>query len=88
MILDVLAYRNKKMKCYTNPFYSQEKIENYEVNIGRSLIAGGPAAVEKMKNLALYLFGQFDDVAGKYILLDEPELICDIDDIIASLPEA
>lgn len=87
MILDVLVYRNKKMKCFTNPIYTQDKLENLELNIIRSLIAGGPSAKEKLKNLAMYHLGTFDDETGKYDLLAEPELLFDVDDIIASLPE-
>lgn len=88
MILDIFAFRNKKMKAFTNPWFSQDKLENMEVNLSRSIILGGPDMVAKYKNLVLYHFGTFDDEKGKYILLDEPELVCDCDDIIAQLPEA
>ena len=88
MILDVLAFRNKKLKCYTQPFYSQEKLENLETNLSRSIYTGGQTMILKYKNLVLYKFGTFDDQTGKYDLLEEPELITDCDDVIASLPEA
>lgn len=87
MILDVLAFRNKKMKCYTTPIFTQDKLENLEVNHFRSLIAGGPAAIEKYKSLALYHLGTFDDESGEF-KLKEPELLFDCDDLIAQLPEA
>lgn len=87
MILDILCYRNKAMKCYANPIYSQEKLENLEVNVSRSIIAGGPEARLKSKNLALYHFGTFDDETGKFDLLKEPELLFDVDDILAAIPE-
>ena len=61
MILDVLAYRNKNMKAYCNPFYTQDKLENLEVNMSRTLILGGKDMITKYKNLVLYHFGTFDD---------------------------
>lgn len=87
MILDVLAFRNKKLKCYTQPFFSQEKEENIEQNMARALFTGGESMILKYKNLVLYKFGTFDDNAGKYDLLDEPVMLFDCDDIIASIPE-
>lgn len=87
MILDVLCYRNKKMKCFANPIYTQEKLENMELNVTRAIIAGGPAAKEKMKGLALYHLGTFDDEKGVFDLMKEPELMFDVDDIISGLPE-
>lgn len=86
MILDVLAFRNKKMKCYTNPFYTQDKLENQEIGMSRVLLTN-PEARLKYKNLALYHFGTFDDIEGKYNLLKEPELLFDCDDLIAGIPE-
>lgn len=85
MILDVLAYKNKKLRCFSNPFYSQEKLENLEVSVTRQIIQGDK---DKAKNLALYHFGTFDDITGKYDLKKEPELLFDCDDIIAALPGA
>lgn len=87
MILDVVAFKNKKLKCWTNPIFTQEKLENLETNYYRAIGTGGPVAKEKMKGLALYHFGTFDDVKGKYELLEEPEYLFDCDDIISSLPE-
>lgn len=87
MILEVMAFRNKKMKCYANPFFSQDKLDNAEVSISRAIISGGESAKAKYNHLALYHFGTFDDVTGKYDLLKEPELLCDCDDIIAAIPE-
>lgn len=86
MILDIICYRNKKMKCYTNPIFTQEKLENLERNTFRALIHGGEAAVSKVKNLALYHFGTFDDEAGKYDLFETPVLLFDCDDLISQLP--
>lgn len=86
MILDVLAFRNKKMKCYTNPFFVQEKLENQEINMMRYLQENEGGKL-KYKNLVLYHFGTFDDVSGKYDLFKEPEMLYDCDDLIAQLPE-
>lgn len=86
MILDIVCFRNKKMKCYTTPQFTQDKLDNLEVNYTRSFIAAGAAQIEKYKSLALYHFGTFDDETGTYNLLEEPELLFDCDDIIASLP--
>lgn len=87
MILDIICYRNKKMKCWTNPIFTQEKLENIEKNTYRSLMIGGDQAVAKMKNLAMYHFGTFDDELGKYDLLKDPELLFDCDDLISQLPD-
>lgn len=87
MILDVIAFKNKKLKCWANPTFTQDKLENLETNYHRAIAAGGQVAKEKMKGLTLYHFGKFDDIKGKYELLDEPEFLFDCDDLIASLPE-
>lgn len=87
MILDIYAFRNKKLKCYANPYFSQDKKENVETNMSRSLLSGGPEMRLKYKNLSLYYFGKFDDDSGKYDLLETPELILDCDDLIAQMPE-
>lgn len=86
MILDVLAFRNKKMKCYTQPFYTQDKLENQEINMSRVLVTSEEARL-KYKSLALYHFGTFDDEKGIYNLLKEPELLFDCDDLIAGISE-
>lgn len=85
MILKVFVYRNKKMGCYTNPIFIQENEENTEVNMTRAIIAAGKEESKKYKSLALYKLGTFDDVKGKFELLDEPELLVDCDDIIAKV---
>lgn len=82
MILDVLAYKNKAAGMFANPFYSQEKLENAEVNMSRALIINGPELQAKYKHLALYKLGTFDDVKGTFDVLKEPEFIFDCDDII------
>ena len=87
MILDVFAFRNKKLKCFANPYFAQDKLENVETNLSRSIAAGGPEVKLKYKSLALYHFGTFDDTSGVYNLLKEPELLADCDDIIAALSE-
>lgn len=87
MILDVFAFRNKRLKCYANPYFAQDKIENVEVNLTRTIAMGGDSAKAKYAHLALYHFGTFDDVSGEYNLLSQAELVCDCDDIIAGLPE-
>lgn len=86
MILDIIAFRNKAIKSYLNPQYIEGKLENLEVALTRGITLGGAAKVKEYKDLALYHFGTFDDQTGKYDLLKEPELICDCDDIIASIP--
>lgn len=88
MILDIYAFRNKKLKAYANPFFSQDKKENLESNMFRSLVVGGPDMVAKYKSLVLYHFGTFDDETGKYDLLEQPEMMYDCDDLIAAIPEA
>lgn len=88
MILDVIAFRNKMMKSYTNPIFTQDKLENLEVNMSRSLILGGKETIAKYKNLVLYHFGTFDDETGKYTLFDQPEMLFDCDDLIAAIQEA
>lgn len=87
MILDIICYRNKKMKCFANPQFTQEKLENLEKNTFRSLIYGGDQAKTKLKNLAMYHFGTFDDELGKYDLLETPVLLFDCDDLIAQIPD-
>lgn len=86
MILDILCIRNKAIKSYAQPYFSQEKLENQEANMYRTLVLS-PEARVKYKNCALYHFGTFNDETGKYDLLPEPELLFDCDDLVASIPE-
>lgn len=86
MILDIIAYRNKVLKCYANPIFTQEKLEVMEQNMTRALIMN-PGKKEQFAHTALYHFGTFNDETGKYDLLKEPELIYDVDDILAVLPK-
>lgn len=87
MILDVLSFRDKKITCWSNPFFTQDKVENIATSLQRTIILGGEEVKKKYEKKALYRFGTFDDVSGKYDLLESPELIVDCDDIIASIPE-
>lgn len=86
MILDIICVRNKRMKCFANPTFTQEKLENLETNMTRSIISSEQVRL-KYKNCALYHFGTFNDETGKYDLKKEPELLFDCDDIIAAVPK-
>lgn len=82
MILDVLCYRNKKIKCYANPVYSNTKPEHLKTSVIRQILGG---QLEEHRHLALYNLGTFDDELGKFDLKSEPELLFDCDDLIDTL---
>lgn len=86
MILDILCIRNKGIGCYSNPWFTQAKLETEQEGLARTLAFNSDARV-KYKKCALYHFGTFDDVTGKYDLLAEPKLLLDCDDVIAQIPE-
>lgn len=86
MILDVLCVRNKVMGAYANPYFTQEKLENLEENFSRSLLTSEQVR-QKYAHCAIYHLGTFDDKSGKFIIHDEPTLLLDCDDVIASLPK-
>lgn len=72
MILNVFAFKNKKIECFTQPFFSDVDPEKFAINTKRSVFASED--LEKIvpyKNLTLYIIGVFNDETGEIILNDE-----------------
>lgn len=83
MILNIYAFKDNKMRCYTQPFYNDVPEENVKVGIIRA-IQGNPEKSGLYKGKVLSRLGIFDDTTGK-IEPCEPVYILDCDEVIASL---
>lgn len=88
MILHILSFRNKGLKAWSNPHYSDIDPEKCAVQLSRGLASCRPEQRASYKRLALYCLGTFDDESGKFDLLSEPEFLLDCDEVpILAEPE-
>ena len=84
MKLYVYCARDKKLGAYQVPEYKTEDPEHVSEGTARSLKVVAFETIEKarLKDQALYFFGTFDDVKGKFDLLEEPEKLIDYEDYL------
>lgn len=80
MLLNVFAYKNELLDCFTNPFFTDVDVEKMSVNVSRQIVIEKDK--DKIAHLKFYFIGTFDDVTGKFSLLEEPKLLLCTDDII------
>ena len=82
MILNIYAFKDNKLRCYTQPFYNDVPVENVAVGTTRAILGAKDPNIYKSK--VLYLLGTFDDASGK-IISQEPELVLDCDEVLGGL---
>lgn len=71
MILNIFMHFNKKIECFTQPYFTDVDPEKFLVNEIRSLKIGEISRIIPYKNLDLYYIGAFNDETGEFILVDE-----------------
>ena len=84
MKIYIYCARDKKLGAFQNPEYKTEDKEHIAEGTARSLKVVQVGAIEKarLRDQALYFMGSFDDVKGKFDLLDEPEKLLDYEDYL------
>lgn len=84
MKIYVYCARDKKLGAYQFPEYKTEDKEHIAEGTARSLKVVQVEAIEKarLRDQALYFMGSFDDVKGKFDLLEEPEKLIDYEDYL------
>ena len=80
----VYCARDKKLCAYQQPEYKVEDPEHVSEGTARALKVAQVDVIEKarLRDQALYFLGQFDDITGKFELLDEPEKLLDYEDYL------
>lgn len=86
MILRILMYKNLQLKAYCNPQFDDHAPEDCATQLTRSLIIAEYEKIKHLKHYQLWYIGDFDDTTG-IITQKEPELLVDIDDVLASRKE-
>lgn len=84
MKLFIYCARDKKLGAYQVPEYKTEDPEHISEGTARSLAVVQGETIEKarLKDQALYFMGYFDDVKGKFELLEEPQKLIDYEDYL------
>ena len=85
----IYCARDKKLGAYQIPEYKTEDKEHIAEGTARSLKVVQVEAIEKarLRDQALYYMGYFDDLKGKFVLLDEPEKLLDYEDYLPGKDE-
>ena len=68
MILNIFMHFNKKIECFTQPYFTDIEPDKFVVNEIRSLKLGSLDQIVPYKNLVLYFIGCFNDETGEFIL--------------------
>lgn len=76
MILNIMIHFNTKIKCFTQPFFTDIEPEKVAVQESRSLqICEDGKQILPYKFLKLYYLGQFNDATGEIIIEEKKELL-------------
>ena len=78
----VFALRDKKLGAYQNPFYRVDDKEHVIEDYTRSAKLASPADRARVADLSLYYLGEFDDIKGEFILLEQSEKLLDLEDYV------
>ena len=76
MKLNIFAFKDNALGCYTQPFYNDVPAENVAVGITRAITGADPLKRGVYKHKVLFKLGMFDDSIGKFIECDH-ELVLD-----------
>lgn len=86
MILNIYAFKDNALGCFTQPFYNDVPVENVGVGTTRAIIGATPDKRAAYKHKVLFKLGTFDDVKGKFTECDY-ELVLDCDEVLARLDD-
>ena len=78
----IYCVRDKKLGAYDAPHFKNEDQEHVVEMTARSLKLIPADKISRAADQALYFLGMFDDVQGKFELLDQPEKLLDYEDYV------
>lgn len=71
MILNIMIHKNTKIKCFTQPVFTDIEPEKVAIQESRSiLVCNEGEKILPYKNLKLYFVGTFNDETGEIITVD------------------
>ena len=82
MKLYVYSVRDKKLGAYGAPRFANDDSEHMSEGVARDLKRIKPEQIDEAADCALYYLGKFDDISGKFELLDQPEKLIDYEDYV------
>lgn len=71
MILNMMIHKNKELKCFTQPIFTDVEPEKFAIQESRSLQIGSLKDVYPYRHLDLYFLGVFDDETCSIVDVDE-----------------
>ena len=84
----IYILRDKKLGAYDNPILRVDDVEHVVESYVRALKVCSPEEAVRARDMTLNYFGTFDDVTGKFDLLDHEEKLLDFEDYIPRKEEA
>lgn len=80
-------YRDKVMQSFSCPVFQDMDSEHFKETVARSCKLVKPEEYAEVKDKSLYFIGSFDDITGKFSLLEEPVKLLDLEDYVPSREE-
>lgn len=84
----VYILRDKKLGAYENPILRVDDVEHVVESYVRGLKLISPEEAVRARDMSLYYLGTFDDVIGKFELIEHEEKLLDFEDYIPRKEEA
>lgn len=78
----VYGYKDYKLGAYGNTFNDVLEPERMKETITRSCLMAAEEQKPQLRDQALFYFGTYDDVKGKFDLLQEPAKLLDLGDYV------
>lgn len=81
----IYSQHDEKADFYNHPMISEIEPDAFKANVERSIVLCRDAAkLSAIADCKLLYLGTFDDVSGKFEILEEPQKLLDCDVIIES----
>ena len=88
MKMTVLSFWDKQLKRYTSPGYDDhEDPEVIKELVRTQIIKSEPLKRKIYEAKNLVILGSFDNETGKHVLLPDPELILNCDQVISDIQD-
>lgn len=82
----IYCFRDKKLGIYLIPEYStDEKEVRVEKVIRSTKSVDKPEEIIKVRDMSFYLMGYYEDVDGKFEILELPEKLLDLEDFVKKI---
>ena len=81
----IYSQHDEKAEFFNHPMISEVEPEAFKSNIERSIkLCRDAKQLSAIADCKLLLLGTFDDVSGKFDILEVPQKLCDCDALIES----